>query len=171
VIRGRFEADHDGSLFVVDASYLDTDERIRLYRDGRLVDVANRRARWDIGAGTRIEAAVARVGMKYVRLARAGSRDKEPLRPAAGTPEAWRARLEREHPRESRLLGVAAVTVLLVVLAIEIPQLINLLGLWLDFRVPALTLPGWANTTLALIAGTAALERSLSMKHNPWLDD
>lgn len=62
LVRGRFETQHNGSTYVVDAHYLDMDERIRLYRDGRLVDTARRRAAFHLDGGVRIEAAVARSG-------------------------------------------------------------------------------------------------------------
>jgi hypothetical protein len=175
-VRGRFEAEHDGSLFVVDAQYLDLDERIRLYRDGRLADVARRRAKFDIGPGARIEAAVAPIGMKYARLRIEGLRAPETLRPAEGTAEAWRARHDRDHPTASRIVALASLSVLIAVLAIELPQLVNVLGAaapllgLTDFGVPELTLPWWANTTLILLGGVAALERGLSMKYNAVLD-
>src|SRR5690625_249918 len=81
LVRGRFETEHNGSTYVVDAHYLDLDERIRLYQDGRLVDTARRRATFHIGGGARIEAAVAQVGMKYVRLRHGGGGDTVQLPP------------------------------------------------------------------------------------------
>ena len=62
-------------------------------------------------------------------------------------------------------------------LGIELPQLINLAGNLTplvglpSFEVQALTLPGWTNVALIILAGAAGLERSLSMKYNPLLDD
>ena len=62
-------------------------------------------------------------------------------------------------------------------LGIELPQLVNLAGNLTpliglpSFEVPALTLSGWANLALIFLAGAAGLERSLSMKYNPLLDD
>ncbi len=177
LVRGRFQTEHDGATYVVDAHYLDLDERIRLYRDGRLVDVARRRARFPVGRGAHIEAAVAQLGMKYVRLRRDRTVEPEPLRPADGTPEAWRARVDREHPVASRVVGGLALAVVLVVLALELPQLVNLVGtaaplVGLDeFRVPAPTLAGWSNVLLVVLGGAAGLERGLSMRYHPLLDD
>lgn len=177
LVRGRFVTEHNGSTYVVDAHYLDLDERIRLYRDGRLVDTARRRATFHIGGGARIEAAVAQVGMKYVRLRQDEAGDTVLLLPADGTAEAWRARVGHAHPIASRVVGWISLVVLLAVLGIELPQLVNLAGNLTpliglpSFQVPALTLSGWANLTLIILAGAAGLERSLSMKYNPLLDD
>lgn len=171
LVRGRFEIEHDGALFVVDSLYLDFDERIRLYRNGQLVETARRRASWEIGGGSRIEAEVSQVGMKYARFRAAGSKETESLRPSPGTPEAWRAKVDRTHPVASRVTAIAATVALIAVLLIEIPQLVNLIGGWANFRVPALELPVWINVVLIVIAAAAAIERSLSMRYNPLLDD
>lgn len=171
LVRGRFEIDCDGSHFVVDSLYFDFEERIRLYQNGKLVDTVRRRASWDIGGGRRIEAAVSQVGMKYVRVRTGRSHKAESLRPSPGTPEAWRSRIDREHPTASRLTGVAAIIILIGVLLIELPQLINLIEPWTNFRAPTLDLPIWANIALIVLACAAAAERSVSMKHNALLDD
>lgn len=177
LVRGRFETEHNGATYVVDAHYLDLDERIRLYRDGRLVDTARGRATFHLGGGVRIEAAVAKAGMKYVRLRQGEAGGTVQLPPAEGTAEAWRARVGTAHPTASRVVGWISLVVLLAVLGIELPQLVNLAGNLTpliglpSFEVPALTLPGWTNVALIILAGAAGLERSLSMKYNPLLDD
>lgn len=177
LVRGRFETEYNGSTYIVDAHYLDLDERIRLYRDGRLVDTARRRATFHLGNGTRIEAAVAQFGMKYVRLRQGEGGETVQLPPSEGTAEAWRARVGHAHPTASQVVGRISLVVLLAVLGIEIPQLVNLVGSLTplvglpSFEVPALTLSGWANVALIILAGAAGLERSLSMKYNPLLDD
>src|SRR5690606_29089606 len=177
LVRGRFETEHNGSTYVVDAHYLDLDERIRLYQDGRLVDTARRRATFHIGGRARIEAAVAQVCMKYVRLRQGEAGDPVLLPPAEGPAEAWRARSGHAHPTASRVVGWISLIVLLAVLGIELPQLVNLAGNLTpliglpSFEVPALTLSGWANLALIVLGGAAGLERSLSMKYNPLLDD
>lgn len=177
LVRGRFEIEHDGWNYVVDSLYLDLDERIRLYRDGRLVDTARRKASFRLHDGAQIEAAAAQVGMKYVRLRPPGSPSPVPLAPAPGTAEAWRAGLDRSYPAASRAIGRISLGVLLVALIIELPQLVNLLGQLTPllglapFQVPALALSGWANLAVVLVAGAAGLERSLSMRYHPLLDD
>ena len=72
---------------------------------------------------------------------------------------------------------LTSLVVLLAALGIELPQLVNLAGNLTpliglpSFEVPALALPGWANVALILLAGAAGLERSLSLKYHPLLDD
>lgn len=177
LVRGRFETEHDGATYVVDAHYLDLEERIRLYRNGRLVDTARGRATFHLGGGVRIEAAVAKAGMKYVRLRQGEAGGTVQLPPAEGTAEAWRARVGTAHPTASRVVGWVSLVVLLAVLGIELPQLINLAGNLTplvglpSYEIPTLTLPGWTNVALIILAGAAGLERSLSMKYNPLLDD
>src|SRR5690606_8310247 len=106
------------------------DERIHLYRDGLQVGSARRKATFVIDDDVRIEAAVSKLGMKYVRARSRGTRAPQPLAPAQGTAEAWRARVDREHPAASRAVGLVATLVLVAVLALEVPQLINLIGLF-----------------------------------------
>src|SRR5690606_36970429 len=125
----------------------------------------------------RIEAAVAQAGMKYVRLRQGEAGGTVQLPPADGTAEAWRARVGHAHPTASLVVGWISLIVLLAVLGIELPQLVNLAGNLTpliglpSFEVPALTLSGWANLALIVLGGAAGLERSLSMKYNPLLDD
>ena len=56
LVRGRFETEHDGATYVVDAHYLDLDEHIRLSRTtrrhcSRACHVPPRRWRTDRGRG------------------------------------------------------------------------------------------------------------------------
>src|SRR5699024_10439150 len=171
------ETEHNGSTYVVDAHYLDLDERIRLYQDGRLVDTARRRATFHTGGGARVDAAVAQVGMKYVRLRQGDAGATVPLPPADGAAAASPAPIGHARPSASRVVGWSSLVVLLAALGSELPQLVSLAGNLTpliglpSFEVPALTLSGWANLALIFLAGAAGLERSLSMKYNPLLDD
>jgi len=177
LIRGRFEVHRNGHHYVVDSGYLDLDERISLYRDGRLVDTTRRKASFAIEDGAHIEAAVAKLGMKYVRIREAKARETQPLTPAAGTAEAWRANLDRQHPATSRAVGIVATLIVVGVLLLELPQLINLVGLLTPyvglpvFEIPAIRLAGWQNLLVIIAGGLAAIERGLSMRYNPLLDD
>ena len=85
LVRGRFELHRNGHHYVVDAGYLDLDERIHLYRDGLHVGSARRKASFVIDDDVRIEAAVSKLGMKYVRARSRGAREPQPLAPARGT--------------------------------------------------------------------------------------
>ncbi|MDN5724878.1 MAG: hypothetical protein L0G99_02950 [Propionibacteriales bacterium] len=176
-VHGRFELERNGSTYTVDSSYIDLDEQIRLYRDGDLIDSTRRKARFVLDEGTRIEAAVSQLGMKYVRARAPGATVTEQLVPAAGTGEAWRARIDHDHPWASRLIGAVALTVLIIAALVELPQLINLAGRLTPvvglpaFEIPAITLTGWVNVLVIIVGGIAGLERGLSMKHNPLIDD
>ncbi|SLH69564.1 Uncharacterised protein [Mycobacteroides abscessus subsp. abscessus] len=63
------------------------------------------------------------------------------------------------------------------VLLLELPQLINLVGLLTSyvglpvFEIPAIRLAGWQNLLVIIAGGLAAIERGLSMRYNPLLDD
>jgi hypothetical protein len=115
--------------------------------------------------------------MKYARLQTRESSAPQPLRPVRGTAEAWRTRLDQDHPSASRIVAGISLAVLIGMLLMELPQLINLIGNLAPLvalprlEIPAVALPGWLNVIILIIAGAAATERGLSMKHNPLLDD
>lgn len=118
--RSAFVLWHGGHEYVVDVDFLDWDERIRLYRDRRLVDEQRSRARFDL-PGARIEARMSLYGMRYVRVVDAVG-DVRDVPPMPGTAEAWRDRMDRERPTASRAVGVAAWVVLVVALVTQVPQ-------------------------------------------------
>ena len=66
--RGLFGVDHDGARYVVEVDFLDFGERVRLYRDGVLVDERRSPACFELPGGAVIEAAMALYGMKVARL-------------------------------------------------------------------------------------------------------
>lgn len=164
--RGVYE---HGEL-AVDVDFFDFGEKIRLYRDGRLLDEKRSPARFELDGGRRVEAAMSLMGMKYVRMVdTAGARTT--FQPAPGTGEERRARFERSHPTASRVIAALAWTILVVALVTQIPELLNLLGHLTGWSVPTFDLPTWLNTTLGVGGLLAALDRALRMKYNPWLDD
>ncbi|WP_155376826.1 hypothetical protein [Cellulomonas sp. JZ18] len=173
--RGAFGVRHVGAEWVVDVDYLDPDERVRLYRDGTLVDERRSPARFPLGDGARVEAALSTWGMRRVRLVTPdGARDLEPL---PGTAEAWRDRVDREHPAASRLVAAAAWCVLAVGAVAQLPALLGLVerGLGMvgaSWDAPALWEPSgrWV-PWLAAAAVVAALDRGLRRRWSPWLDD
>lgn len=169
--RGVFETDHDGSRWVVDVDLFDLRERVRLYRDGRLVESARAPALIAIDEDARIEADLSLYGMKYVRLVHADGAHPIPLRPCPGTAEAWRARFEHQHPAASRVVAAASWTVLAVALLTQLPELVDLVAGPRGYSVPTLELPGWANASITAAGVLAGLERALRLKHNPWLDE
>ncbi|MGJ9413681.1 hypothetical protein ACHAAC_13330 [Aeromicrobium sp. CF4.19] len=130
--------------------------------------------RFPLGSDS-IDVVASRYGMQRIHLVGAdGSRRR--LDPAPGTPEFWRARLSRRHPRISRALSVCAVMVLTINLILLAPQMLELLThlpLWSDrfqpFRSPV-SLPAWTNSVLTVTAGLAGIERALTFRHHRVLD-
>ncbi|MDO5504111.1 MAG: hypothetical protein Q4G67_13135 [Actinomycetia bacterium] len=176
--------------YAVDVDLLDVRERVHLFTDGVQSAVASAPAAFPVEGGT-IEVELTMFGLRRVHFvpdAPAGSgvaesavaRTAEPgeqvLRPARGTAEHARARLDRRFPTLSRIIGWLAVAVLLIGLffvaptALElvtsIPWVANVIG------TPALpwSLPDGAAGPLAVAGVVAALERALTLR-NHWLID
>ena len=168
VSRGRFEARHDGHVWTVDLDYFDFGEKLHLYRDGLEVEMQKSPAKFDLGEGATIDAAMSLLGMKRIDLVVPGQTTM--LTPVDGTAEAWRLQLERERPGLSRLIGVVSWVVLVFALVYEVPQLIALIAnaMGADFESP-IVLPGAANFLLGIAALAAAIERALRFKSNRWL--
>lgn len=167
--RSAFGLRHGGHEFVVAVDFLDWDERIRLYRDGRLVDEQRSRARFDLGGAT-LEARMGTYGMRYVRVVDAvGTVHDVP--PLPGTAEAWRDRMDRERPTASRAVGVTAWVVLAVALVTQVPQLLALASEITGWTPPFVPdLPGPVNTILTVGGVLAALDRALRRRYHPLLD-
>ncbi|WP_455603511.1 hypothetical protein [Cellulosimicrobium funkei] len=167
--RSAFGLRHGGHEYVVAVDFLDWDERIRLYRDGRLVDEQRSRARFDLGGAT-LEARMSTYGMRYVRVVDAvGTVHDVP--PLPGTAEAWRDRMDRERPTASRAVGVTAWVVLAVALVTQVPQLLELASQFTGWTPPFVPdLPGPVNTVLTVGGVLAALDRALRRRYHPLLD-
>lgn len=177
--RSGFAVTHRGHEYVVDVDYLDFDERIRLYRDGLLVDEQRSKARFLLPDGpegltpelrTTIEARMSLYGMRYVRLVDGGeTRDVPPL---PGTAEAWRDRMDTRYPTASRVAGAASWVVLAVALVTLVPQLLDLVGGITGWEPPFVPdLPAGANAVLSVAGILAALDRALRRRYHPLLDD
>ena len=174
--RGLFGVGYGGSSYVVEVDFFDFDEKVRLYRDGCLVEERRSPARFVLDDGAAIEAAMALYGMKRAHLVDKGR--ARALLPLPGTAEALRLAFDYEHPMASRAIAVVAWAVLMVALITQIPNLLNSLaqgaawlGFPLEFSVPTFALPGWLNTLLGVLGIVAGLDRGLRMVHHPLLDD
>ncbi|WP_265522405.1 hypothetical protein [Oerskovia flava] len=167
--RGAFGVEHGGHRWVVGVDFLDWDERVRLYRDGIPVDEQRTRASFELGDGARLEARVGTYGMRYVRVVDdEGARDVAPL---PGTAEAWRDRMDREHPDASRAADTLSWVVLAVALLTQVPQLLQLVtGLLGHEPWFVLDLPPTVNTVLTVLGLAAALDRGLRRRHHPIID-
>ncbi|MDO5662832.1 MAG: hypothetical protein Q4G40_09060 [Brachybacterium sp.] len=176
-----------GSRYLVDVNYLADGEKrgdgsvsagnipAALYRDGVQVAMATRLPAAFSVAGGDIEVALTTFGMRRIHLVREDGTEQV-LTPHPATAEGRRARVDRTHPGISRAIGVAAVLVLLVGLALAVPQLLELVT---GFDIVAervgtftspVSLPAWLNTTLLVAGVLAAIERALMLR-NHWLID
>ncbi len=171
--RTRFATEAaDGSTITVDVNH--ASQQALMYRNGRHVNTAEMPARFAVGHD-RVEVAATRYGMQRIHLVRADGAQRR-LDPAPGTPEHWRGRLSRRHPRVGRSLAVCAVIVLAANLALLAPQLLETVShsaIWVRHAAPLnspIALPAWANTALALMSALAGLERALTFRHNRLLD-
>ena len=167
--RSAFVLRHGGHEYVVDVDFLDWDERIRLYRDRRLVDEQRSRASFDLG-GTVLEARMSLYGMRYVRVVDAVG-DVRDVAPMLGTAEAWRDRMNRERPTASRAIGVVAWVVLAVALVTQVPQLLDVVSGFTGWTPPFVPdLPASVNTVLSVAGVVAAVDRGLRRRYHPLLD-
>lgn len=167
-------ADGQTHEYAIDVNFFDFDGKAELYRDGVQHAVASMPAAFPVPGGV-IEVAASTLGMKRVHLVLDSGKERQ-LRPAPGTAEHWRARLDRNHPRLSRWLAGLAIAVLLIGLVLLVPQLVqeittipaiaNLLG---TFNSP-ISLPAWLNTALGIAGAAASMERALTLR-NHWLID
>ncbi|MBB1058653.1 hypothetical protein G6020_14965 [Dietzia sp. B19] len=171
--RTRFFVDlSDTSTATVDVDH--TSGSASLYRDGQHTQTSAMPVRFPLGADS-IDVVAGRYGMHRIHLIRADGSQRR-LDPAPGTPEFWRARLSRRHPRMSLALSVCAVIVLTVNLVLLAPQALELithLPLWSDRFAPftsPVVLPAWANSALTVTAGLAAIERALTFRRHRLLD-
>lgn len=169
VWRRVYEIEHGGREWAVEVNYLDITQRVRLYRDGELIERRRSPARFELPGGALLEASKGMIGMTKLAL-RAGDVEL-PLRPAPGTLEARRAEFGRRHPTASRALAAVAWLILFVAAVVEIPQLLAMIvrALGGDF-VPAIELPLEVEATILVLAVIAAIDRTLRFKRNAWLD-
>lgn len=171
--RTRFFVDLSGtSKVIVDVDHVSGSAS--LYRDGRHAQTSAMPVRFPLGADS-IEVVAGRYGMHRIHLIRADGSERR-LDPEPGTPEFWRARLDRRHPRISRAMSLCAVIVLTVnpvMLAPQALELITELPVWSDRFTPLrspIDLPAWTNSALTVTAGLAAIERALTFRHHRLLD-
>lgn len=163
--RGLFQHDHQGSTYVVDIDYFDFDEKIVVYKEGRLWKTEKSPAVIPIDQDTTIEAALSLYGMKHVRLG------TESFEPCAGTGEAWRRDLKRTHPQLSRALAVLAWLIVVFAFVTQIPVYLNILAGFWGGEFPTFDFPVWFNGTMTVLGILAGLDRALRLTHNSLLDD
>ncbi|AOS64557.1 hypothetical protein [Actinoalloteichus hymeniacidonis] len=125
--------------------------------------------------GGRIEVNAGMYGVTRVHLVR-DSGVEQRMKPARGTAEDLRFRLQRRNPTVSRWIGGAAIVVLLVNLVLVVPRAIELITsvpriaeLVGTFESP-IVLPDWLSVGLLVAGILAAVERTLTLRHNAIID-
>lgn len=165
--------DGEGHQYAVDVNYFE-DWKAVLYRDGRQEASATLPAMLPVPGGV-IEVDASTWGLRRMHLLPDDGEERQ-LRPHPRSAEAWRARFGHRFPRASKTLGGAAIVVLLVSLALGLPQIVE----WVSHQqivadrvgtfTSPLTLPAALNTTLLVAGVVAAMERALTLRSH-WLID
>lgn len=165
------------SAYAVDIRQLgDGDDgavRARLYVDGALSRVSRVPARFPVPGGE-IEVVVGSFGIKRCHLLAGGSEAQ--LVPHPRSAEGRRARLDREHPHASRVVGVLSTVAVLVGLAVTLPEIIEPIS-----QVPPVAEnlgtfdspfdpPLWLAISLGAAAVLGSVERALRLRSS-WLDN
>ena len=163
--------------YAVDVDFFDLtwdlDTRARLYRDGREVAVASTPAVFEVPGG-RIEVATSLYGLTRAHLVEDGRERSLTPHPRSG--EGWRAALAARRPVLSQIVGGVAIAILVVSLAVSVPQLLAWVSEWevvaetLGTVEAPFSLPSWVASTLTVAAIAAAVERALALR-NHWLLD
>ncbi|OJX94295.1 MAG: hypothetical protein BGO96_15415 [Micrococcales bacterium 73-15] len=168
------DPDGEPERFAVDVDYVVFEDAAALYRDDRQVARSSLPVSFPVPGGV-IEVASTLYGLRRMHYVREDGTQQQ-LRPHRGTPEELRARLGRRFPRLSRVIAGVAVAVLLVALALTVPQLLERISEieWVAEHVGTFTspiaLPAWLNGALVAAGVLAALERALTLR-NHWLID
>ncbi|MBE1533168.1 hypothetical protein [Actinomadura algeriensis] len=177
--RALFTISHDGPdgprrTWTVDVRMKDLGWVAGLYLDGARQEEHDVPAAFAVPGGT-IEVKASMYGITRMHLVLDSGRERR-LAPVAGTAEDLRGRLARRHPRLSRTIGVLAIAILVVNLALAVPQAIEIVtGLPPiadhvgSFTSPVST-PPWLTAVLVFAGIVAATERVLMRRHNRLLD-
>ncbi|WP_410813471.1 hypothetical protein [Micromonospora sp. 067-2] len=148
--------------------------KAQLYRDGRQQATGKMPIAFPVEGGV-IEVAMSGFGIKRCHFVSENGTERQ-LRPDARSPEGRRARLERNHPAASRVIGAVSILVLLVGVGLLIQQIVVPLSAIPPVAdrfgniEPLISLPLWLNITLGIAAAIASTERALRMRYH-WLLD
>ncbi|WP_449278107.1 hypothetical protein [Leucobacter sp. GX24907] len=145
-----------------------------LYRDGVQLYRSKLPATFEVPGGV-IEVAASGYGAKRMHFID-GHGNEEVLVPHRSSAEGLRARFDGRFPLLSKSIGVLAIVVLLVGLAVGIPQGVEMITSidsiaqrFGTFTSP-IQLPTWLNTTTLVAGLLAGTERALTLR-NHWLID
>lgn len=148
--------------------------RAHLYLDGRHHAASKTPAVFPVEGGV-IEVAVSDTVVRRCHFVADDGTERR-LTPDPKSAGGRRVRFDREHPALARLIEFASVLVLVIGLGLQalqalepisqIPLLADNFG---TFESP-IRLSLWLNLAFVLVAGLAARERALRLRHNPLLD-
>lgn len=159
--------------YSVDVEFYTGEQEVKLYIDKRQMATSSAPAVFPVLDGY-IEVDVGTYGLKRMHFVHGDH--EEVLRPDCQSAEGIRSKFHNHFPKVSQRIGRLAIIILLVSLALEVPQLIELLTQFdvVKERVGTFTspiqLPKSLNTALLISSAFAALERALTLK-NHWLID
>lgn len=168
------EKDGEVHTYAVDVHYFSEDTTAQLYRDGKHIATSKYPAIFPVPDGF-IEVGVGSAGltrMHYVTV----EGDEHQLYPDRVSTEGLRMRFDASFPKVSKVMGITAVVILLISLALGIPQLIESITHipYIQEKIGTyespISLPNWLNITLFVAGITAAMERALTLR-NHWLID
>ena len=152
----------------------DGEVRAHLYKNGAHSAQSKLPAIFEVTGGV-IEVQISQYGLKRCHFVPANGK-AQALTPDPASAEGKRAKLDRNHPVVSRMVGIVSVLILVVALVLGVPQLFETItsippvaariG---TFESP-ISLPAWFNTGLVIAAVLASVERALRLRYN-WLLD
>lgn len=168
------DTDGRATEYAISYPYFADESRAELYRDGVQAAVSKLPAVFPVPGGV-VEVAAGTFGLTRMHHV-ADDGGERALTPHRRSSEGLRARFGHRFPAISRLIGWAAIVILLVGLVVIVPQIVD----WVtnidyvaenigSFTTP-INLPNWANASLAVGGVLASLERALTLR-NHWLID
>ncbi|GAB2585630.1 hypothetical protein Aab01nite_52640 [Paractinoplanes abujensis] len=178
--RSLFFLPQGGSVYAVDVRQWqqftteDGKGKAQLYLNGVQVAVSTLPAVFEVPGGV-IEVASSPFGLKRCHYVSDDGAERQ-LTPDPASSEGRRARLDRDHPGLSRTIGVLSVLLLLIPLALAVPQVLEAIT-----KVPPIAerfgpfvspvdLSAWQNIALGLVAAAASTERAARLRYNRLLD-
>ena len=168
------EDDEEIYTYAVDVHYFSEDTTAQLYRDGKHIATSKLPAIFPVPNGF-IEVGVSTFGLTRMHYVTEEESEHQ-LYPDSVSTEGLRMRFDARFPRLSKLIGIAAVIILLTSIVVGLPQLIEVIT-----KIPyiqehigtfesPITIPNWLNSTLFVAGLVAALERALTLRSH-WLID
>ncbi|MGO2931023.1 hypothetical protein [Microbacterium sp.] len=148
--------------------------RAQLYRDGLNVGTSKLPAAFAAPGGI-IEVVASGYGLKRCHFIAEDGTEAQ-LSPDRASAEGRRARLDRDHPATSRVIGATSFIVLGIALVLGVPQIIDQITHipWVAENIGVFTspiqLPAWLNISLFVATLAASTERALRLR-NHWLLD